>query len=55
MAYLDCRTNSLKRNLAFLGRVRRGLSAAVVLVLAVGSFALLIPTPPVAAAGQITP
>src|SRR5437660_9124592 len=55
MAYLDCRTNSLKRNFAFSGCVRRGLSVALVLVLAVGSFAFLIPAPPVAAAGQITP
>src|SRR6266566_6696365 len=55
MAYPDCRTNILKRNLVLLGRVRRGFSAALVLLLAVGSFAFLIPAPPVAAAGQITP
>ena len=55
MAYPDCRTNILKRNFAFSGRVRRGLSVALVLVLAVGSFPFLIPTLPVAAAGQITP
>src|SRR6266702_781506 len=55
MAYPDCRTNILKRNFAFSGRVRRGLSVALVLVLAVGSFPFLIPTLPVAAAGQLTP
>ncbi len=35
--------------------MRRGLSVALVLLLVVSSFVLLIPTPPVAAAGQITP
>src|SRR6267143_739040 len=53
MVLRDFRTNILKRAVAFSARVRRGLSVGVVLLLAVGSLALLIPAPPVAAAGQI--
>src|SRR6267378_1119363 len=53
MVLCDFRTNILKRAVAFSARVRRGLSVGVVLLLAVGSLALLIPAPPVAAAGQI--